>query len=74
MAGGGHNFIEAVMADTPVIMGPHLDSIANIAAQFLEANAMVVVNNQQEYLQSCIKCCFQSLSSRLAAMRRSLLS
>ena len=60
---GGHNFIEAVMADTPVIMGPHLDSVDDIAAQFLEANAMVVVNNQQE-LSAELNKMFASKASR----------
>ncbi len=60
---GGHNFIEAVMADTPVIMGPHLDSIDDIAAQFLEAKAMVVVNNKQE-LSAELHKMFASKASR----------
>ncbi len=45
---GGHNFLEAVRAGTPVIMGAHLDNIEDIAAQFIDKDAMKVVNNEIE--------------------------
>ena len=62
---GGHNFIEAVMADTPVIMGPHLGNVDDIVAQFLGADAMVVVNSQQELSMELNKI----LASRASRLR-----
>ncbi len=45
---GGHNLLEAVRAGTAVAMGPHLKNIDDIARQFVEHSAMVVVANEQE--------------------------
>lgn len=42
---GGHNFLEAVRAETPVVMGCHLDNIEDIAAQFIDRDAMQVVKD-----------------------------
>lgn len=44
---GGHNLLEAVRAGTPVIMGPHLDNIEDIAQQFIDHDAMVIVHDGQ---------------------------
>jgi 3-deoxy-D-manno-octulosonic-acid transferase len=45
---GGHNLLEAVRADAAVIMGIHLDNIEDIAQQFIDREAMVVVAGQRE--------------------------
>ena len=45
---GGHNLLEAVRAGTAVIMGPHLDNIEDIAQQFVDQNAMSLVQNVDE--------------------------
>lgn len=42
---GGHNLLEAVRAGTAVVMGPHLDNVEDITQQFIEADAMRVVQN-----------------------------
>jgi len=46
---GGHNLLEAVRAGAPVIMGPHLDNIEDIAALFLAAGGMLVATNQNVF-------------------------
>jgi 3-deoxy-D-manno-octulosonic-acid transferase len=45
---GGHNLLEAVAAGAPVIMGPHLDNIEDIANMFKEAGGLLVAANQQQ--------------------------
>ena len=44
---GGHNLMEAVAASVPVIMGPHLENIDDIAAMFREAGGLRIVNDAQ---------------------------
>ncbi len=43
---GGHNLLEAVRAGAAVVMGPHLNNIDDIARQFLDQSAMLVVANE----------------------------
>lgn len=45
---GGHNLLEAVVADTPVIMGPYLRNIDDIAGQFIDVGGMRVVRNETD--------------------------
>lgn len=45
---GGHNLLEAVRADTPVVMGSHLDNVEDIAQQFIDHKAMRSVKDQAE--------------------------
>ena len=42
---GGHNFVEAVVADLPVIMGPHLDNVKELLVEFVREDAIIVVPN-----------------------------
>ena len=42
---GGHNMIEAALLGAPVVMGPHVENIEDIAAEFVEAEAMVQVES-----------------------------
>ena len=44
---GGHNLLEAVRAGTAVIMGPHLYNVEDITQQFVDQEAILVVNDQQ---------------------------
>lgn len=60
---GGHNFLEAVTAEVPVIMGHCLDNVEDIAVQFVEDNAMVVVRDLEE-LTSALKTMLSSESYR----------
>ncbi|MBO6558286.1 MAG: lipid IV(A) 3-deoxy-D-manno-octulosonic acid transferase [Pseudomonadales bacterium] len=48
---GGHNLLEGVRAGCAVVMGPHLDNIDDIAAQFEEAGGMVVVKDAQALIK-----------------------
>ena len=45
---GGHNILEAVRAGTPTVMGGHLDDIDDIAQQFLDSQAIMIVRDAQE--------------------------
>ena len=42
---GGHNFMEAVIAHVPVVIGPYLRNIEDVAAEFVEEDARVVVSD-----------------------------
>lgn len=42
---GGHNFMEAVIANVPVVIGPYLRNIEDVAAEFVEEDALVVVSD-----------------------------
>ena len=42
---GGHNLLEAVRSETAVVMGPHLDNVEDITAQFQHEGGMVVVED-----------------------------
>jgi 3-deoxy-D-manno-octulosonic-acid transferase len=48
---GGHNLLEAVRAGTPTIMGPHLDNIEDIAQQFIDNQAIMIVSDNQALQQ-----------------------
>ena len=45
---GGHNLLEAVRAGTPTVMGGHLDNIEDIAQQFVDSQAIMIVRDAQE--------------------------
>jgi len=42
---GGHNLMEAVAAGVPVIMGPHLENIDDIATMFVVGGGLQIVND-----------------------------
>jgi 3-deoxy-D-manno-octulosonic-acid transferase len=46
---GGHNFLEAVVAKVPVVMGPHLSSIEDIVAQFVDQKALCLVDSKEQF-------------------------
>jgi 3-deoxy-D-manno-octulosonic-acid transferase len=46
---GGHNFLEAVVAKLPVVMGPHLSSIEDIVTQFVDQKALCVVDSKEQF-------------------------
>ena len=48
---GGHNLLEAVRAGTPVVMGRHLDNIEDIARQFIDRQAIRIVQDNLELQQ-----------------------
>jgi 3-deoxy-D-manno-octulosonic-acid transferase len=45
---GGHNPLEALALSVPVMMGPHLWNIEDIAGQLVSANALQVVNDHKD--------------------------
>ena len=51
---GGHNLLEAIRAGTPTIMGSHLDNVEDIAQQFIDSQAIMIVKDGQELQQVVI--------------------
>lgn len=51
---GGHNLLEAVRAGTPTVMGRHLDNIEDIAQQFIDSQAIMIVKDGDELQQVVI--------------------
>ena len=51
---GGHNLLEAVRAGTPTVMGRHLDNIEDIAQQFIDSQAIMIVKDGHELQQVVI--------------------
>ena len=49
---GGQNFLEPAFLGKPVMVGPHLFNFRDIAGQFLERRAMVLVHNANEMAQA----------------------
>ncbi len=45
---GGHNLMEAACANVPIIMGPYLDHIDDIASMFSEKGGMLIAQNAAE--------------------------
>ena len=49
---GGHNPMEPASVDVPIIMGPHLHNIDDIASEFVDAGAMIVVRDASGFGQA----------------------
>ena len=45
---GGHNLLEAVRAETTIVMGNHLDNIEDIIQQFVDYKAINIVSDHKE--------------------------
>ncbi len=45
---GGHNILEPAAVGVPILVGPHLQNFAEIAAAFQEAGAMITVRDAEE--------------------------
>lgn len=45
---GGHNVLEPIALNKPIVCGPHLYNFQEITTQLIEANALMIVNNSQE--------------------------
>jgi 3-deoxy-D-manno-octulosonic-acid transferase len=54
---GGHNMMEAAAFAVPIIMGPHLQNIDDIARLFVEAGAMEVVQDSNGLLLALQSIC-----------------
>ena len=52
---GGHNALEPAALGKPVLLGPNMDNAREIAAQLLQCNAALRVNNQQDFHQTAEK-------------------
>ena len=50
---GGHNMIEAALSNVPIVMGPHIENVEDIARDFTDAGAMLMVNNAEELVTAC---------------------
>lgn len=57
---GGHNIMEAACVGVPVIMGPHLRNIDDIAALFLAGDGMRLVHDADELAGELINLCASS--------------
>ena len=51
---GGHNILEPAAAGAPVIVGPHMENFETIARDFLQADAMVQVSDE-EHLAAALR-------------------
>ncbi|MGA8030620.1 MAG: tetraacyldisaccharide 4'-kinase, partial [Bryobacteraceae bacterium] len=45
---GGHNVIEPAAAGVPIVVGPHMDNFEAMARDFLNAEAMIQIQQEQE--------------------------
>ena len=64
--GGGHNLLEAAAWGVPVIMGPHLQDIEDIAGLFVDAGALTVVEDTDALARALARWAVQD-ESRTAA-------
>jgi 3-deoxy-D-manno-octulosonic-acid transferase len=72
---GGHNLLEPVAVDVPVISGPHVFSAPEIARKLLEADALIEVNSAETLAQAVIGLCSDEARRRtLVAHGREVLS
>jgi 3-deoxy-D-manno-octulosonic-acid transferase len=48
VSAGGHNILEPAVHGKPIVVGPHMENFAEIAAAFLAHEALVQVRNESE--------------------------
>ena len=66
---GGHNFIEAVTANLPVIMGPHLDNVEELLEDFIEKDAIITVSDLEELINT-LRLLLKNIDRRSLMVRR----
>src|SRR6185312_2463795 len=49
---GGHNIIEPAAAGAPVVIGPNMQNFASITSDFLQANAVIQIQNSGELVSA----------------------
>lgn len=64
---GGHNMMEAAAFAVPIIMGPHLQNVDDIARLFVEAGAMEVVQDSNGLLLALQGICTDDLRRKSMA-------
>lgn len=52
---GGHNMLEAAAFSIPVLSGPHIFNFAETGRLLNEANALITVNNAEEFAQQVVR-------------------
>jgi 3-deoxy-D-manno-octulosonic-acid transferase len=54
---GGHNMMEAAAFELPIVMGPHVQNVDDIAGLFIEAEAMQMVSDADSLVQIIERLC-----------------
>jgi 3-deoxy-D-manno-octulosonic-acid transferase len=54
---GGHNMMEAAAFELPIVMGPYLQNVDDIAGMFVEADAMTIVKDTESLVQVIDRLC-----------------
>ena len=54
---GGHNMMEAAAFELPILMGPHVQNVDDIAGLFVSADAMKIVNDTDSLIQVVERLC-----------------
>lgn len=54
---GGHNMMEAAAFSLPILMGPYLRNVDDIAGMFIQANALAIVKDGKSLLQILDRLC-----------------
>jgi 3-deoxy-D-manno-octulosonic-acid transferase len=54
---GGHNMMEAAAFELPILMGPHVQNVDDIAALFVAADAMKIVKDTDSLIQVSARLC-----------------
>ncbi len=55
VAAGGHNPIEAIVAASPVLFGPHMNDFSEISQELIKAGAGKTVYNQYDFTKEIIR-------------------
>jgi len=54
---GGHNMMEAAAFELPIVMGPHVQNVDDIAGLFVEAGGMIIVKDTESLVQAIERLC-----------------